>query len=545
MPPPNEVKETETESRREVTGFGGQRKKIGDCPSTNSTNSAFFRSEVPVQQAAQSDENRQISAARGDGDGHATMEALDVNDDYCASESVVRGAVMANLVLEIGRIREGNRSCGYEELNNLLSFWQILLVVEEGGEGSRIGRAFLDAWNAACSVETDQSAIIIPRKQFLINPIVFHGPCKAKTINFQILGKILAPTSPFAWQELDPSQWLVFKGVSGLNVYGSGTIHGRGSGWWNQSCRYRPHLALEFLSCNDTTLSDVHLTDNPQTHITTMGCNIFVINSVSISAPENSPNTDGIHLQHAQNVIITDTRIGTGDDCVSIGDYTSNVNIFNITCRPGHGIRLGNLFDQTSGCFLENSRNVACMDYIVQTVSLFLPQNSIGSLGRGGNFVQVENIFVKNVYLKGTTNGARIKTWQVGRGHVRRVIFENLYFNSVKNPIIIDQNYCDVRGACKEKESGVWIKDVTYKGFYGTTSSDLAINLNCSHSAACTGVILESIVLWSAELGKEVASYCNNAYGAAEGIVQPKSCLQEWFTIRKKMRFWTMNITNK
>lgn len=37
---------------------------------------------------------------------------------------------------------------------------------------------------------------------------------------------------------------------------------------------------------------------------------------------------------------------------------------------------------------------------------------------------------------------------KVGKGYVREVTFEDLYLDSVKNPIIIDQNYC--RGACKE-----------------------------------------------------------------------------------------------
>ena len=47
---------------------------------------------------------------------------------------------------------------------------------------------------------------------------------------------------------------------------------------------------------------------------------------------------------------------------------------------------------------------------------------SIGSLGKGGNFVQVENIYVSKVYLKGTTNGARIKTWQV-KDHIPKFFF--------------------------------------------------------------------------------------------------------------------------
>lgn len=38
---------------------------------------------------------------------------------------------------------------------------------------------------------------------------------------------------------------------------------------------------------------------------------------------------------------------------------------------------------------------------------------SIGSLGRGGSYAQVENINVSDVNFDGTTNGARIKTWEV------------------------------------------------------------------------------------------------------------------------------------
>lgn len=29
----------------------------------------------------------------------------------------------------------------------------------------------------------------------------------------------------------------------------------------------------------------------------------------------------------------------TGDDCVSIGDQTTNINISHVKCGPGHGIR--------------------------------------------------------------------------------------------------------------------------------------------------------------------------------------------------------------
>ncbi|XP_059658687.1 probable polygalacturonase At3g15720 [Cornus florida] len=317
--------------------------------------------------------------------------------------------------------------------------------------------AFLEAWNAACSTVKGTPKVIVPEKRtFLLNPVVFSGPCKAKKIDFMISRKIVAPSSPNAWKGRDASQWLAFSGVSGLNVYGSGTIDGQGKGWWDQSCRYHPELqgctklaptALKFLSGNDISLSNADFTNSPQTH----------------------------------------SKIGSGDDCISIGDYISNLYITNIECGPGHGV-------------------------------------SIGSLGLGGNFVQVENIHVSNLSLNGTTNGARIKTYQVGKGYVRNVTFEDNKFDSVDNPIIIDQNYCGVRGTCKELPTGVHISDVTYKGLYGTSSTEVAINLNCSRWVECTGISLQSIKLTSAKDGKQATANCVNAHGK-ETRVLPGPCI--------------------
>lgn len=64
------------------------------------------------------------------------------------------------------------------------------------------------------------------------------------------------------------------------------------------------------------------------------------LEGVQISAPGDSPNTDGIHVQQSTGVTILTSLIATGDDCVSIGPETSNLWIENVHCGPGHGIRL-------------------------------------------------------------------------------------------------------------------------------------------------------------------------------------------------------------
>ncbi|XP_052200359.1 probable polygalacturonase At1g80170 isoform X2 [Diospyros lotus] len=358
--------------------------------------------------------------------------------------------------------------------------------------------ALLKAWNAACSSPVGTPKVIVPRNYaFLVNPVLFHGPCKARNIDFVVSGIILAPNSPKVWNGCDASQWLAFRGITGLNVYGAGTIDGRGKDWWDQSCRHHPDLkgciklaptALKFLSCNKSRVRDVHFINSPQTHVLIMRCNGLHVSNVTIQSPGYSPNTDGIHIQSSHHLTIDDAKIGSGDDCVSIGDYTSDLQITNVECGPGHGI-------------------------------------SIGSLGKGGNFVRVENIQVSNAFFKGTTNGARIKTWQVGKGYVRKVSFQNLKFDSVKNPLIIDQNYCNVRGQCKELETGVQVSDVVYKGLLGTSSTAVAINVNCSPAMPCTGISMESITLTAADAGKRVVASCGNARGI-ETAVLPRPCLR-------------------
>jgi len=74
-------------------------------------------------------------------------------------------------------------------------------------------------------------------------------------------------------------------------------------------------------------------------HIAFNGCQNVKTQGVNIMAAGNSPNTDGIHVQMSSHVTIVNSKIRTGDDCISIGPGTSNLWIENIACGPGHGIR--------------------------------------------------------------------------------------------------------------------------------------------------------------------------------------------------------------
>lgn len=74
-------------------------------------------------------------------------------------------------------------------------------------------------------------------------------------------------------------------------------------------------------------------------HIVINGCENVKLRSVKVTASEDSPNTDGIHVQLSTAVTISNSFIGTGDDCISIGPGAANLLVHNVACGPGHGIR--------------------------------------------------------------------------------------------------------------------------------------------------------------------------------------------------------------
>jgi galacturan 1,4-alpha-galacturonidase len=158
---------------------------------------------------------------------------------------------------------------------------------------------------------------------------------------------------------------------------------------------------------NDALINAIHLVDSKFFHMTVFASNNVVINKLKIKAPGDSPNTDGIHIGDVTNINITDTIIGTGDDCVSIGPGSVNVTVSNVTCGPGHGI-------------------------------------SIGSLGKYMNEKDVRGLRVENCALMGTTNGLRIKTWEDTPSPLvaSDIVFDNIQMDNVENPIIVDQKYC-------------------------------------------------------------------------------------------------------
>ncbi|XP_050373314.1 polygalacturonase At1g48100 [Argentina anserina] len=391
----------------------------------------------------------------------------------------------------------GNDSNATDCTFNVMSFGAV-------GDGDADDtKAFRDAWKAACAVEG--AVVLAPADYcFKITSTIFSGPCKPGLV-FQVDGILMAPDGPKAWPKADSNkQWLVFYRLDQMTFTGSGTIEGNGQKWWDLPCK--PHRGpdgstasgpcdspalIRFFMSTNLMVKGLRIQNSPMFHMKFDGCEGVQIEKLSISSPKLSPNTDGIHIENTKSVGIYDSMISNGDDCISIGPGCADVDIMGVTCGPSHGI-------------------------------------SIGSLGVHNSQACVSNITVRDVVIRESDNGLRIKTWQGGTGCVSGILFENINMENVLNCLLVDQYYCTSKG-CLNQTSAVHVTDVVYRTIKGTYDvRKPPIHFACSDTVACTNITLSEVELYPYEGQLMDDPFCWNAYGIQETpTIPPIECLQD------------------
>nr|XP_017221642.1 PREDICTED: polygalacturonase-like [Daucus carota subsp. sativus] len=347
---------------------------------------------------------------------------------------------------------------------------------------------FLSAWSLACASNVSAQVYVPSGKYLISNAVVFSGRNCKRTMVMRIDGTIIAPAdyNLIANDEI----WIKFDNVNGLYISG-GTVDAQAAPLWackasGNSCPTGA-TSLGFYSSRNIVVSGIASINSQMFHMIVYKCNNTKLQGIKISAPVDSPNTDGIHVQLSTGVSILSSQIGTGDDCVSIGPGTTDTWIESVSCGPGHGI-------------------------------------SIGSLGWNLQEPGVQNLTVKTVTFRNTENGVRIKTWaRSSTGFVNNVLFQHISMGNVKNPILIDQDYCPNQENCPDKVSGVKISNVIYQDIHGTSATPVALRLQCSKSFPCSGIRLQDVEL--TYNNQSATSSCANAAGEASGVMKPSSCL--------------------
>ncbi|WOG88762.1 hypothetical protein DCAR_0207997 [Daucus carota subsp. sativus] len=431
-------------------------------------------------------------------------------------KSILLGFLFCLLIVVFGNIEDNNFSDNtvHEYLDNLdieegedvelfeLPSWtsergsKILVNVDGlGAVGDGISddtQAFVEAWKQACS--TPKSVLLVPRgRRYLVNATKFRGPCVDRLV-VQVDGTIVAPNDPKIWDLNNPRIWLYFSNLRAVHFQGRGVIDGSGSKWWAASCKKNKSnpcigapTAFTIDSSSAVRVQGLTIRNSQQMHFTISRSESVRVSDVLVSSPEDSPNTDGIHITASTDVVIQKSKIKTGDDCISIVNGSSNIKMKEISCGPGHGI-------------------------------------SIGSLGKNNSTGIVTKVVLDKAFIRGTTNGLRIKTWQGGSGYVRGVRYQNVRMENVSNPIIIDQYYCDSPKTCQNQTSAVKISLIMYRNISGTSKSAKAMQFACSDEVPCSHIVLNNINL--GRMNGTAETYCHSVTGFGYGYMQPSAeCL--------------------
>jgi len=315
------------------------------------------------------------------------------------------------------------------------------------------------AINACCS-KSGPSEIIIPKNVYETGPLTFY---KCGGLAVTLLGSLQAPASIDWWPSIDTPQFILIKESDGFTLSGGGSVNGSGFEWWKMR-RETPSEPAPYLikidDCDGGSIENVQLMNSPKFHLDIDGSRNITVRGLSVSAPQTSPNTDGIDVGNSHEITVQDCMISNGDDGIAIKPGTTNVLVENCTFYYGHG-------------------------------------TSIGSLGEFNDGDFAGNITIRNCTFHETSNGARVKTWQGSTGWVRNITFEDILLDRVGNPLRINQYYCPSsqhpKPCINSTTKALNISDVTFRNLRGTQSSGYAGTLLCSDPSPCRNVILDNI----------------------------------------------------
>lgn len=147
--------------------------------------------------------------------------------------------------------------------------------------------------------------------------------------------------------------------ATNVTITGGGVIDGGGAPWW--ACRgkpagpcfgySRPNLIM-LVHSTDIVVSGVRLVNSPSWTLHFANCTNVVADGVAVTAPSNSPNTDGFDVDCSVNVTIQNCAYSGGDDAVAVksginwlgrtfGRATTDVVVRNMVVGTSHGLSVG------------------------------------------------------------------------------------------------------------------------------------------------------------------------------------------------------------
>ncbi len=208
-------------------------------------------------------------------------------------------------------------------------------------------------------------------------------------------------------EDYNPRHLVYARGANNIAIEGGGVIDGNGGAFWVSAeiPKTRPSPLIELVECQHVRVENVRILNAPGWILHPLACDHVTIRGVTMIAPFEWRNTDGIDLDSCRNVRISDCYIRAGDDCIVLkttgwlglpAPPCENVTVTNcVLASAASGLKLGT---ESHGDF----RNCAFSNCVITDT-----WNGLGIFAKdGGTF---ESIRFSNISI-------RLKP--MGRGYV-------------------------------------------------------------------------------------------------------------------------------
>eukprot|EP01079_Euglenida_sp_SAG-EU17-18_P009412 gene9412-1692_t len=216
------------------------------------------------------------------------------------------------------------------------------------------------------------------------------------------------------------------------------------------------------------------------------------VHHISIQAPPDSPNTDGVNFG-GQGCHIHDIHVDNGDDGA---------------CTPPPAPASAPALQPLSPDPQPRSKKTSRL---------------------------------QNLTFDSSENVARIKTWQLtqncgipctfwgGAGLISNISYIDIRVTDTDNTVLITQFYCPHSQhplPCPVQKQNVEIRDILFENITGTTKTTVVGTVQCSESNPCRDIDLHNVDLTpSGPSGNDAHWECSNAHGAFKDVHPPASCL--------------------
>lgn len=176
----------------------------------------------------------------------------------------------------------------------------------------------------------------------------------------------------------------------------------------------RPNF-IQFYNCKNILIHGVTIKNSPMWNIHTILSENITVDSITVLAPYESPNTDALDFESSKNILVQHSTFDVGDDCITIKSGRN---------QDGRRINTPTKNLIARNCYVKNGRGGIV----------------IGSEITGG----ANNIFMENCKMDSPNlnRAVRIKSSEVRGGEISNIFVRDLEIGSVGGPILnIDLHY--------------------------------------------------------------------------------------------------------